>query len=111
MSVCGEAVCEAVCEAVALLCFCLLASRPVSLLLLLLSTLLLLDFRVDAVVVGDVVCGAVAEVVVVAVGDGVTPFEITSSCDLEGRAVRDNTTVRFTCNQAASRQRCQRIVL
>jgi len=87
MSVCAVAVCVAV----ALLCFCLLVSRPLSaLLLLLLSTLLLLDFRVDAVVVCDVVCSAVAEVVVVAVGDGVTPFEITSSCDLEGRAVRHN---------------------
>ena len=68
---------------VALLCRC---DFVVSVLLL--SVLLLLDLRDDAVVTADVVvCCVVTGVTVTAAGDGDTPFEITSSCVLGGRAV------------------------
>ena len=80
--------------AVTLLCFCLFGSAPLSvLLLLLLSTLLLLDFRVVVDGGSTDVCSAVVEVTVVAVDDGVTPFEITSSCDLEGKAAQHKKTM------------------
>ena len=68
---------------VALLCRC---DFVVSVLLL--SVLLLLDLRDDDVVADVVVtvCCAVTGVTVTAAGDGDTPFEITSSCVLGGRA-------------------------